>query len=358
MGDNELRRARARKRAVALACPAMLAAALAGFPLAPPASAQLSSPDGTYVHAVPGIATLVQLTGQDARVSGTLSSAVLTAKGTAVSTYHCTLSGTQTGAHLTLNATCSGSEYAYAATLTSTGLVLQTQGNGVQKIAFARATVATYKVDIARVEGLRIENISLNSYLFSHNREGARAAFGPPRLWASSGVLDVRGNVIAVVAYLAKPAKQAVPVGAVLRWTGRSWSPIWTSVQLFGGWLGFPSGTLALQLVPGTVSYAIEATPSAGDNWSGAVISNLGGYWHLIPFLVPMGAFGAARDLTTTAPVSPQFRAGDKVTLKNIWDAGACQQSMPFRYDRSSSEFVSAGPMTNAYRSSFCTSSG
>ena len=159
------------------------------------------------------------------------------------------------------------------------------------------------------------------------------------------------GQTWAVVAYDSSP--KVVPILAALRWDGSSWSSAWSAV-VFNGWTGLPYKLTQLTLGHGVLGFGLNGVQFAGDDSPGAMMSNAGGKWQLIPFLLPIGTDTFGSGLQTTTLISPTFGPGGKATMDQVWDAGQCQEIQAFTYVVPREVFAPVGNLRDDFKSSFC----
>jgi hypothetical protein len=154
-------------------------------------------------------------------------------------------------------------------------------------------------------------------------------------------------QLVAIATYVTSEPKSigegaTGPVVQVLQDVSGAWLD--RALLYFYSWPGFCPGSLAQSdgLIAGATTYVFSYENVAGDNYSGAVLSDVGGRWHLVTFAEPAGFAFSKTPVTTSGVISPDF-GKQSVTSSDIWDAGRCSQSLMFRFDRPKDEFVSVG---------------
>jgi hypothetical protein len=301
---------------------------------------------------------LVQWTDVDSRLSGTFDSAVLSSNESRVVAKVCSVNGSESGPSLVVTISCPGvaGSVRFSGSVTRSGIVLyMPQPSGtIEAAAFAPGSVASYDTAVRRLQA-QTEIPSLKAYVSSHNVRPDPVLFGQS-ITVRTAPFSTRGQILAIVGYNTSP--KVVPVLATLRWGGSSWSQVWLAT-VFGGWTGLPYRLTPLALERRVVTYGLNGIQTAGDDSPGAVVSDIGGKWHLVPFVLPLGtsafdAYPAEPDRETTTLITPTFGSGGTVTLSQIWDAGQCQELLRFRYSDGRGAFVPIGSVQHRFKVSTC----
>lgn len=168
---------------------------------------------------------------------------------------------------------------------------------------------------------------------------------------------SVGGQQLAVATFISRlkhppGASQDGPVISVLtEQTGGSWQP---TVTLDSSGLTCPSVLVTSDtLIPGAKAFGFSYPPSAGSNSAGNLLSNTGGRWHLVDFILPPG-LGGPKPVTTTGLSNPDY-GQHTVTLSDSWLVGQCSQSARFGFSRARGAFVSIGKVVDHYPVKQCS---
>jgi hypothetical protein len=282
----------------------------------------------------------LQWTVSGSNVAGALEEAALSADGAALVTESSAVAGTISGTSVTLHTKILSSSGAVSGTLQGSDLLLaipQTNGS-LATVRFSPGTAVEYNLAVAPLRASAQRTNLLDEYVEDVEAQVPSSAAG-----LMTDTFQTASGLEAVVSYPSEDlAFDDKPVMQVLAWANGEW----TSRATFD-LPGAVVGTLvALHIAPGAQSFASTATPGAGDNLVGAVISNFGGRWHVVTFDTPQGR--------SSVLVSPVFTSGADLTMQQIGDAGGCVAKTPYRFDPKEDAFVVAGPITNNYESGTC----
>ena len=339
----------ARNRSVSRLSAGLLAAGALAFGVGTLPSGA-SSDQSTYLRTTAISATLVQWIDVRGTLSGTFDTVTAAPGYSSITTKACSLDGSESGSSLTVTIACPGAAATrLSGDVTDNGIVLdEPQPSGaVEQVAFTRGSVAAYDKAVSRLDA-KSELPSLKAWLALHNVAASGVGLQPGLRTAP---FQENGQTWAVVAYNSSP--KVVPILAPLRWDGSSWSSAWSAV-VFNGWTGLPYKLTQLTLGHGVLGFGLNGVQFAGDDSPGAMMSNAGGKWQLIPFLLPIGTDAFGSGLQTTTLISPTFGPGAKATMDQVWDAGQCQEIQAFTYVVPREVFAPVGNLRDDFKSSFC----
>ena len=186
----------------------------------------------------------------------------------------------------------------------------------------------------------RSQSVWSSPYRARHDREPALGHYIERHALVQSGtkvwylrtraLTTSRGSVVAVSYPATCPIEdlEGASIVQVLSWRNGGWSPTATFPDVL-----LPGQLAYLRLTHGTVSFSVTEVPGAGDNWTGAVISDFGGPWHLIPF--------DWHGKLTTYVRDPTFDGGGTVQVGyHFW---GCEKLRPYTFRPAIGEFVPSG---------------